>query len=181
MAKETLKEEGAQAAQPAKKPFLSKKLILFGVPVFLVQLVVIYFVVAKFLAPSGTPGKETAKAAESKEEGKGKETEASGEGGAQSMFVVKDMIVNPAGTNGTRFLLTTVGFEVSNAEGKKELENKEVQVRDALNTVLTSKGLEELIDVKLREDLRAEISQKVGEIMKSGNLTNVYFSKFIIQ
>jgi flagellar FliL protein len=184
MAKESPMEQSAQAGpavKAEKKPLISKKLILFGVPVFLVQLIVVYFVVGKFVAPSANSAKEGGKTEESKEHAKAGEGEAGGEPAVQNIFVVKDMIVNPAGTNGTRFLLTTVGFEISNAEGKKELENKEVQVRDALNTVLTSKALDELIDVSLREELRVEISQKVGDLVKSGNLTNVYFSKFIIQ
>ena len=95
--------------------------------------------------------------------------------------MVKDLIVNPAGTNGTRFLLTTVGFEVTTPETQKELEAKEVQVRDILNTVLTGKGLDELVDVSQRETLRAEIAEKINALLKNGTLSSVYFSKFIIQ
>jgi flagellar FliL protein len=94
---------------------------------------------------------------------------------------VKDLIVNPAGTNGTRFLLTTVGFEVTTPEGLKELETKDVMVRDALNTILTSKDLATLVNVEGREALRKEIEEKVGSLLRTGTLTNVYFSKFIIQ
>ena len=97
------------------------------------------------------------------------------------MFVVKDLIVNPAGTNGTRFLLITVGFETSTPEGAKEMERKEIQVRDALNSVLTTKGLDELANIAEREQLRGEILAKASEIVKSGSVSNVYFSKFIIQ
>ena len=100
---------------------------------------------------------------------------------AQRIFVVKDLIVNPAGTNGTRFLLTTIGFEVSSPQAKIELEAKEVQLRDVLNTILTSKGMDDLVDVQKREILRREISAQVGELVRQGNLANVYFSKFIIQ
>ena len=176
MAKE---QEAAQQKPPApageqaaKSPFQAKKLIVIGVPVFLVQLVVIYVVMAKFVVPMSSGQKESAKPAEVKE---------SAEHPTQSIFVVKDIIVNPAGTNGTRFLLTTIGFEVSTPEAQKELEKKEVQVRDVLNSVLTSKGLDELVSVEQRETLRTEISQRVSELVKSGSLANVYFSKFIIQ
>jgi flagellar FliL protein len=147
------------------------KLVIIGIPVFLVQLAVVYFLVAKFAAsPSASAQSEPAKAAETKEPAE-----------AKSIFVVKDVIVNPAGTNGTRFLLTTVGFEISGAEREKDLEKKEVQVRDVLNTVLTSKGLDELVRPDQREALRKEIFQKVAEMLPAGTLTNVYFSKFIIQ
>jgi flagellar FliL protein len=149
------------------------KLVIIGIPVFLVQLAVVYFLVAKFVAPSsggGAPA-EPPKAAETKETAEA----------AKSIFVVKDVIVNPAGTNGTRFLLTTVGFEINGVEKEKELEKREVQVRDVLNSILTSKGLDELVKIDQRETLRKEIFQKVGELLPAGTLTNVYFSKFIIQ
>jgi flagellar protein FliL len=181
MAKEATAPEKATPApvEGAAKGFQAKKLIMIGVPVFLVQLILIYFVIVKFIAPSaaGAPSAAHEDKATSSE-GHG---EHGGEGAAQSLFVVKDLIVNPAGTNGTRFLLTTVGFEVSSPEALKELEMKEVQVRDILNTVLTGKGLDELVDVNQREVLRGEISEKIGTLMKNGTLSSVYFSKFIIQ
>jgi flagellar FliL protein len=94
---------------------------------------------------------------------------------------VKDLIVNPAGTNGTRFLLTTIGLEVTTPEALRELESKDVMVRDALNTILTSKDLLTIVNVDGRETIRKEIEKKVGSILRGGVLTNVYFSKFIIQ
>jgi len=164
------KEQGG--APVVKQPLNIKKLLIIGVPVFLVQLAAIYFLMVKFIAPGGAPTADSGKAADAKE---------SAEHPAQSIFVIKDIIVNPAGTNGTRFLLTTIGLEVTTPEAEKDLEKKEVQVRDVLNSVLTSKGLDELVNVEQREALRAEIFQKVGELVKPGSLANVYFSKFIIQ
>ena len=54
-------------------------------------------------------------------------------------------------------------------------------MRDILNTVLTSKGLDELVDVHQREALRTEIAEKINALLKNGSLSSVYFSKFIIQ
>ena len=71
MAKETLSPE--QASQPPQPPAAPKgvtpmKLAIIGIPVFLVQLAVVYFLVAKFIAPSSPPSQaEPAKAAETKE------------------------------------------------------------------------------------------------------------------
>jgi flagellar FliL protein len=162
----------AAAAPAATQGVTPMKLAIIGVPVFLVQLAVVYFLVAKFVSPSSAPAQaEPAKPAESKES----------VDQAKSIFVVKDIIVNPAGTNGTRFLLTTVGFEINGVEREKEFEKKEVQVRDVLNTVLTSKGLDDLVRPEQREALRKEIFQKVAEMLPAGTLSNVYFSKFIIQ
>jgi flagellar FliL protein len=174
-------EKGPQqaAAQPAAASgFSMKKMLIIGLPLFVVQLGLVYFLLVKFVAPSNSPAGESSSPAETAE---GK---AAGEGveqPLQKIFLIKDLIVNPAGTNGTRFLLTTIGFEVSTGEGLRELETKDIQVRDVLNTILTAKGLNDLVDVGQRDELRAEISEKVGGMLRSGSLTNVYFSKFIIQ
>ncbi len=178
MAKELspLNQSSAQSTDTAVKtpaqPFFTKKIIMIGVPIFVVQLAIIYFLMAKFIA---APAHTAASPAKVEEEAQ------KAESATQNIFLIKDIIINPAGTNGTRFLLTTVGIEVSTPEAQQELEKKEVQVRDVLNSILTSKGLSELVSIEQRELMRNEISKKVGELLKSGKLRNVYFSKFIIQ
>ncbi len=178
MAKEPspLSQSSAQATDPAVKapstPFFSKKTIMIGIPIFVVQLAIIYFLAAKFLAAPPHAENSAAKAEDESQKA---------ESVTQNIFLIKDIIINPAGTNGTRFLLTTVGIEVSTPEAQQELEKKEVQVRDLLNSILTSKGLNELVSIEQRELLRVEISKQVGGLLKSGKLRNVYFSKFIIQ
>jgi flagellar protein FliL len=173
----------AEAATAQKLPI--KKLIMFGVPLLIVQLAVVYFLITKFIAPSpqvsgGTEAQHSGEKSAEGKEGHGS-AKAGEEGSEAKIYVVKDLIVNPAGTNGTRFLLTTVGFEVTTAEALKELEAKDVMVRDALNTILTSKELTTIVNIEGRESIRKEIETKVGGILRGGALTNVYFSKFIIQ
>jgi flagellar basal body-associated protein FliL len=170
-----------------KKPFFSKKMIIFGAIVFILQFIVFYFLTAMVILPLTSANEVDSQVPEQKVEDLQDN---------HLIFLVNDIIINPAGTNGTRFLLTTIGFEVRTtglngkvetggeveaAKVKSEIEEKEVEVRDILNSVLTSKNLDELADVKKRESLRNEIAQKVGETLKSDSLTKVYFSKFVIQ
>ena len=153
-----------------KESFSMKKILMIGIPIVLVQIVLIYFLFVKFIAPNAAQQatEEEKESAESPEE-------------QTQVLVIKDIIVNPAGTNGTRFLLTTVGLEVPTAEIKQELEQREVQTRDILNTILTNKGLEELTIPQYKETLRNEIIEKLNATLKKGKVRNVYFSKFIIQ
>jgi flagellar protein FliL len=188
MAKTTASPEQSAPASPEAVPAQKlpiKKLIMFGVPLLIVQLVIVYFLITKFLAPSPQASGATEAQSSAEQSGEGKEGHGAKkegeEGNEGKIYVVKDLIVNPAGTNGTRFLLTTVGFEVTTAEALKELENKDVMVRDALNTILTSKDLTTIVNIEGRESIRKEIEMKVGGILRGGALTNVYFSKFIIQ
>jgi flagellar FliL protein len=167
------KEETPEAKPASAQPAPKQKLLIYGGAVFVLQLVVIYFVVAKFIMPA-SPHQESEKVNEATEKEKTETVE-------QHIFVIKDLIINPAGTNGTRFLLTTIGFEVSTAEAAKELETREIQLRDILNTILTSKGLDDLANAQQREELRTEIAAKARELVRNTELKNVYFSKFIIQ
>jgi len=182
MAKEAAALDSLQAAPAAVVPdhqaqpsgLQIKKLAMIGIPVFIVQLAIVYFVAVKFLSPaSHSPADAAAASAEAE-----KETQANAE---PNIYLIKDLIINPAGTNGNRFLLASVGFEVSSPAALQDLQKKEIQVRDALNTILTGKTLNELVDISKREGLRAEIAKHVGGLVKNGTMKNVYFSKFIIQ
>jgi flagellar FliL protein len=178
MAKETSPQDQPPVAPPpapakVESGLSMQKLIMIGVPMFIVQLVLVYFIAVKFIG-----GKSEAASNE-----KAAETEAAAtaESEQSNLYIVKDVIINPAGTNGGRFLLTTVGIEVTTPEAQKELDKKELQVRDILNSILTSKTISELVDVSQRETLRGEIAKSVGALLKSGKMKNVYFSKYIIQ
>jgi flagellar FliL protein len=147
-----------------------QKILMIGVPMFIVQVIVVYFLMAKFISKPAASA-ETASASATEKV----------ESADPNLLVIKDIIINPAGTNGGRFLLATIGIDVNSPEALVELNKKEVQVRDALNTVLTEKTLPQLIDITQREQLRTEIAKKMGDIINTGKVRNIYFSKFIIQ
>ena len=161
-------------APEAKTGMPLKKILMFGGPIVVVQIVIIYFLVTKFIAPSTGQAPESPSSTP-QEEKKGEEHQTT------QIVVIKDVIVNPAGTNGSRLLVTTIGLEVPTTEAKVELEQKEVQTRDILVTVLSGKRLEDLAAPEQREALREEICQRVNKLLQSSKLKNVYISKFIIQ
>jgi len=162
-----------QVGSPKESGLSMKKLIIFIVPIFIIQVVLIYFLVGKFLSQPQSP--QPAYVNEQQQV----ETEDTLRD--FSVYVVNDIVINPAGTNATRFLLTTIGFEVTSEDTKEELTRKDLQLRDILNTILTSKRLEELVNVDQRALLREEIIAEVNGLIRSGSINQVYFSKFIIQ
>ncbi len=168
--KETLVTE-----KPQKGSSTTKKIIIFGIPIIIFQIIVVYFLTIKFLMPLA--GKEVEETENTEEE----IVAETGDQAEQHIFIVKDMIINPAGTNGTRFLLTTIGIEVLNNEGIKELQTKEFQLRDVLNTVFANKEVPELLDVKAKESMKSEILDQIRKSLKTDTPKNIYFSKFIIQ
>jgi flagellar FliL protein len=189
MAEEKTTPEKSEAkVESGTKGGMMKKLLIYGIPAFLVQLVVIYFLTAKFVVPmtahqvSGS-SPEHSKAGTTESNGNEPDDVAKDDGDAKEshIYVIKDMIINPAGTNGQRYLLSTIAFNVSTEEALRDFEKKEMAVRDMLNSILTSKSMEQLIDVTQREGLRTEIAKQAKGLVNHGTVTSVYFSKYIIQ
>jgi flagellar basal body-associated protein FliL len=67
------------------------------------------------------------------------------------VYAIKDIVVNPAGTGGTRFLSVSFGFELGDAGLMAEFTEREALVRDALITILSSKTVAQLTDAKRKK------------------------------
>ena len=99
----------------------------------------------------------------------------------REVFLVEDMVVNPAETNGTRFLNTTIGLGVGDLLTKKILEEKAPQVRDALISILTTRTIPELVQPDGKKILRNEIIRRVDRIIAPYHVLEVYFVAFVLQ
>jgi flagellar basal body-associated protein FliL len=104
-----------------------------------------------------------------------------GQDAVGSMFQIKDIVVNPSGTNGTRYLCTTVALEISDPLVEKEATAREAQVRDLLIEILSRRTVTELSSLEMRDHIRDEIGRSVNTLLTSGNIDGVYFSNFVLQ
>ena len=98
-----------------------------------------------------------------------------------SMFQIKDIVVNPSGTNGTRYLCTTVALEITNPLVEEEATAREAQVRDLLIEILGRRTVTELSSLEMRDHIRDEIGKSVNTLLTSGDIDGVYFSNFVLQ
>jgi flagellar FliL protein len=92
-----------------------------------------------------------------------------------------DIIVNPAGTEGRRYLVVTLSMEVNRKKAQDELVEKTPIIRDALITLLTAKTIDYLSDVKNMENLRQEIMGKTNGYLEKGKVIRVYFTGYVLQ
>lgn len=161
------------------------KVLIIGLPVFIIQLVAVYFITANILlskyqsnahkkAGTEETASEESKSEEGSEEGSKKEA-------GKFLFTIEEIIINPTGTDGKRFLLASVGFDLKTEPEKKEMEEREVLVKDAIISVLASKPLTQLNDMEYRDSLKIQIKKKLKEKMPALKVNDVYFSKYIIQ
>jgi flagellar FliL protein len=94
---------------------------------------------------------------------------------------VDEIIVNPAGTSGRRFLKVGVTFELEGEGVVAEMTARNPQIRDLLIREFSSRGLEEAVDPVLREEIRESILAKVNDLLVNGRALNLYFTDYIVQ
>jgi flagellar FliL protein len=167
--------------EPEKVSKFNPKVLIIGLPLFIIQLVAVYFVTANVLMnriqpeviKESKPGEsKTEKSAQSKN----KTTEI-----GKFIASFDDIIVNPAGTNGQKLMLTSVSFDMPDEKQLQELKEKELIVKDIIINTLSNKTLLEVGKVGYKDTLKTELANNV--MAKFGNLkiSNVYFTKYIIQ
>ncbi len=98
-----------------------------------------------------------------------------------SFFKVGPLIVNPAGSNGERYLKATIAIEMYDAAIQAELEKRLPQIKNQVNNVLSSKTIEQVQTNEDKEKLRREIQNRINGMLITGRISNVYFEEYVYQ
>ncbi|KAF0151648.1 MAG: flagellar basal body-associated protein FliL [Ignavibacteria bacterium] len=173
------KEESTGTAPEKAKAGINIKVLLLGLPLFIIQLVAVYFITANFLLNKMQT--QTVDAQEVKKNDKSVVAKEKPAEYGKFIHEIQDQIINPAGTDGRRLLMVSLGFDVPSEENKKELEAKDVLLKDEVLSVMSSKGLAELGSMAYRDTLRTEITDRLKTVMPSVKINKIYFSKYILQ
>ncbi len=184
----TVVATGEPPAPAAKRG--SSKLVIFGgigLAVILIGVALALFVLRPMMASTsgGAAGKadtsRTEKRADLPKAAKPEKSGKAGEAGSAIVFSIEDIVVNPAGTGGTRFLSVSFGFDLNSKELAMEFEQREPLVRDVLITILSSKTVAELTDPKQKEIMRLQIRKRLSQLLSTDDLTGVYYTDFVLQ
>ena len=98
-----------------------------------------------------------------------------------TIHVIDDLVINPAGSAGMRYVCVSVGLESSSPAVLEQMKVRDPQIKDRLIRIFGSKSVPELVDVESRERIRAEIRTSVEEILPPEGLDAVYFVNFVLQ
>jgi flagellar protein FliL len=136
------------------------------------------FVLAPRLLPaSGAAAPETETEVEA---GEGKHEKATKEGSGR-IFRLDNLIVNPAGSEGTRFLMATVAFEVESETAEAALKDHDVQVRDLVVSRLESQTMQMLTQPAARDSIKHQLALAVAPLVGPKTRVRVYLPQFVIQ
>lgn len=130
------------------------------------------------LLAGGAPAAATADAEHAEEE----EEEAKADTTAPAVvYMVENLVLNPAGTNGSRFLLLTIGLAVPDEAGSQALQARDPELRDVVIRQLGAKTVETLADITRRDSLKVELKAALVERFGKKSVLDVYFPQFVIQ
>jgi flagellar FliL protein len=170
-----VEQEETEGASPQKKKGLVLPLLLALVAAGaggVVGTIVLGPAVAPWLA---------ARAAES-----GKRSGGGGHGGghggeAQSMHQLENLVVNPAGSQGTRYLLISVAVEPEDPGMIEDLGAMDVPLRHEVLSILGAKTVEELADIEKRDALVEELKSGLARVVGDGVISRIYLPQYVIQ
>ena len=97
------------------------------------------------------------------------------------VHVIDNLVLNPAGSGGTRFLLASVGLQTTSAAADETIKKREVEARDVVLAVLGGKHVEDLAEIGNREQLKLELKAALDSLFGPGVVRKVYFPQFVIQ
>jgi flagellar FliL protein len=139
-------------------------------------------VAARAHAPAPAARQESAPAPVGDDKGgKGDKGDKGGAKVKPTLYKVDNIIVNPAGAQGSHFLMASVVFEVPDDKVEERLRDHEVQVRDVVVSVLESKSMDDLIRPGARDRLKVELATLVKPMAGNAAWIHVYLPQFVIQ
>jgi flagellar FliL protein len=107
-----------------------------------------------------------------------------GEAGKAPVYKLDNIIVNPAGSQGQRFLMCSVAIESDDPKALDTLREHEIELRDRVITMLAKQSLDRLTSEAARESLRAELLVVIKPALgPEGQDTDlkVFLPQFVVQ
>jgi flagellar FliL protein len=143
------------------------------------------FVVAPKLVPAVPAVGDSASAhgEEGEAEGEGEHGKAGEgeEGAAPKMVTLDNIIVNPAGSQGSRFLMTSVAIATEDEKLETALRDRQVELRDKVTTVLEVMTMQQLTAVGARDTVKTRVQAMVVQMLGGKPKVKVFIPQFVIQ
>lgn len=97
------------------------------------------------------------------------------------VHTIDALVVNPADSDGLRFLMATMAVEVDGPATAAQLAQRDAEVREAVLRTLGSKTVSELADIGNRDTLKAELRAALLSVVERGDIRRIHLPQFVIQ
>jgi flagellar FliL protein len=90
-------------------------------------------------------------------------------------------LVNLSDPGGKRYLKIGMQAELNNWEVVKEIADRNVEIRDTVLMLLSSKEYEEIGSLSGKLALKQDLMTRINRVLRSGQIKEVYFTEFLVQ
>ena len=126
----------------------------------------------------GAAGLEPAAKESPVEAGEGKPNLPTGQ---KQTATLSKLLVNVAGTMGSRYLLTTLALAGTGSDFTSRVSQHEAQLRDMASGLLSAKTIADLEKPGARNMIRGELISGFNSILGNAAVQEIYFTDFAIQ
>jgi flagellar FliL protein len=99
----------------------------------------------------------------------------------QQSIALNKLVVNVAGTMGSRYLLTSITLMGSSSGFRRRVVEKEPQLRDVASSILMAKTIADIEKPGARNVIRGELLAGFNSILGDPGAQEIYFTEFAIQ
>ncbi|MCC5914331.1 MAG: flagellar basal body-associated FliL family protein [Balneolaceae bacterium] len=96
-------------------------------------------------------------------------------------FDFEELIVNPAQTNGQRYLVVEISVELEHIRDVELVEKNKQKIRHEMNQALGSRTVDQLGSFDEREYLRRELAEIINRAIDKRSVRNLYYTRYVMQ
>ncbi|HKL14029.1 MAG TPA: flagellar basal body-associated FliL family protein [Balneolaceae bacterium] len=99
----------------------------------------------------------------------------------EGSYMLEELIVNPSGSNGQRFLVVEISLELYDAAHIELIEKEKQRIKHNMLEVLSSRTVNQLSQLSEREKLRSELATVTNQAIGKRSVRNLYYTKYVMQ
>ncbi len=95
-------------------------------------------------------------------------------------YLMEQLVVNPANTNGRRYLMVEISLEM-NVEHIPMMETNNPKVKQELIETFSKRTVSQLTTASERDVIRREVTDIINSSIGETSVQNLYFTKYVLQ
>lgn len=96
-------------------------------------------------------------------------------------YQMEELVVNPANTNGKRYLMVEISLELDDKTIIPVIEQHKLRLKQDIMETLSARSIPELVKVSERDQLRIELITLINSVIGARSVRNLYFTKYVMQ
>jgi len=96
-------------------------------------------------------------------------------------YQFKDVVINPAGTNGRRYLIFSLAVKLDNQDAKSTLDKKKAEAKDRIMALVSQYTASELNSLKKRNKIKEKLGILIDKVIGKKSVRNLFFTKYVLQ